>query len=280
MVTDEAADHVAEVRPERPAAFQLGDALTLTLVTAAAYVGAFGYEAGLCMHFSIPAGLIRISPEVLISALLPVLGFTFVLVLGVEPLALPLVPPESRPKGFKGVILIFHVVVTAVAIALGLGLGYSRAGVVTFLLLLLFADLMIGIWAGFAFLWRRWGATRWPRLATAVTATEQGPALRPFAVISRYVAFRHVALLLLLPLCFALGALSGSRNARVWNRFYSIPSKSLIIIRHYGDLHACKPWNPGTDFIGGDTIVLTTSDIANVPIALHKFPAPPAIRGE
>lgn len=269
----------ASPQPNAPPWLSLGDALTLTLMTAAAYVGAFGYEAGICRHFDIPAGLVRISIEVLIRSLLPVLGFTVVLVLYLEPLALPFVGSENRPRGVERFVIGLNVALGALAITSFLTFGVSWHALVTLLLVLVMVNVVLAVFTAFAFAWRRWGAARWPRLATVVSEA-QTPTLLPFAVVGRYVGFRHIALLIFLPLCFATGALSGSRNARIWDTFYSIPSKGVIIIRHYGDIHVCKPWREGAKAVDAATIVLTTADIANTSITSHKFPHPPMLRND
>ena len=253
----------------------LGDALTLALISAGAYVGAFGYEAGLCIHFGIPVGLVRISTEVLISSLLPVLGFAIVLVLWLEPLALPFAVQE-RPRR-AGPVIIVHVAAAAIAIILFLAFGYSSQGLLTLGFLVLVIDSAIAFFGCLAFAWRKWGAGKWPRVSAALSESAS-PTPRPFSVISRYVGFRHVAVIFFLPVCFMIGALSGLRNARVWDTFYAVPSKRMIIVRDYADLHICKPLGEVPDTVGPGTVVLTTADISNVLITSHKFSRPPNVR--
>jgi hypothetical protein len=254
----------------------LGDAITLALITAAAYVGAFGYEAGLCLHFGIPIGLVRISTEVLISSLLPVLGFAVVLVLWLEPLALPFAAQERRARR-GGPVIIVHVAAGAIAIILFLAFGYSSQGLATLLFLVLLVDGAMAFFACLAFAWRKWGMEKWPRVSATLSETASSTP-RPLGVISRYMRFRHVVIIFFLPLCFTVGALSGLRNSRVWDTFYAIPSKGIIIVRDYGDVHVCKPVSEVADTVGPGTILLTTADISKLLITSHKFSRPPTVQ--
>jgi len=257
--------------------FAIGDALLLAGLTATAYIAAYGYERGFCIHFSVPEHFIRVSVEALISSFVSICIFLSLLIWWLDP-ALNLLSDLNWNKLLHFAFGI-HAVFLCLAIPFFVAFGLSWFGVRTFLLLVLIIDVCVALFVGLAYLSYRLFAKKTSGENSTLEQQLAGKErLSVFGLLFKYVDYHYVVMIIALPIIYAVAWLAGIREARSERFFSLIPSKNLIIIRNYGDLYVCKPLSTAApDNLAATTIVLKSDHLSGVPIVSKVFSKPPSV---